>query len=89
MGGGHPPGRSRQVQGLEPFAPLAVGQLDQRAAVEIEQVEDREHDRHAALQPPDRRGAPDVHAALEALEAGPAVQVERHDLAVEHSLAHA
>ncbi len=77
-----------EAQSLEDRSTLPIGPLHQRAAVEVQQVEDRVHDRRAGSQPPHggRRGH--VHAPLEAPEAGPSRLVERDDLAVEHRLMH-
>ena len=71
----------------QPLAPLGVGEVDQRVAVEPQQVEDDVVDRGRSAS--SRRTwslGRQVHAALELLEARPAV-LERDDLAVEDGLA--
>ena len=88
MVGRNAPRRALELERLEPGPALVVRQLHQRAAVEIEQVEYRVDDRHAALVAPDGRRRGHVHPALQALEARPTVVVEGNDLAVEHRLVH-
>ena len=90
-GGRHAPRRAAERELLQPGAALCVGQADQRAPVEVQQVEDRVHDRRRLRQALDRARRGDVHPALETLEArGGRVDrvVEGDDLAVEQRLAH-
>jgi hypothetical protein len=89
MGGRSPPVGPLQLQLLEPLAALLVWEPHQVASVEVEQVEDREHDRDLLGAPLDAGVAGEVHAVLEALEAGAPVLVERDDLAVEDRVARA
>ena len=71
---------------LESLPALGVGKVDERAAVEVEQVEDQVGDGAVGHPAPHGGRRSEVHAALKALEAGPAVLVEGDDLAIEHRL---
>jgi hypothetical protein len=84
--GGDLPGGAGLDQVPEQLAALLVGERRGVVAVELEQVEDEIGDRHGG-RPANRLGAVvDVHALLHAGEAGVALGVERHDLAVEDRL---
>jgi hypothetical protein len=68
---------------LEQLAPLQVRQLADAVAVEMEQVEDHVVDRLLLDPGLDHHRRSESHAALEQLEARPAVRIERDDLAVQ------
>ena len=71
------------------LAAALVGLGEQRAPVEVQDVEDHVGHRLALGQAPHRRLGRQVHAPLQALEAGAALLVEGHDLAVEQRVARA
>src|SRR5918998_6527744 len=81
--GGDAPGRALELERLEHLAALLVAERQRRAAVEIQQVEGDVGDGDVAHPAPHGRVRGEVHPALEALEAGPALLVERDDLPVE------
>ena len=68
---------------VEQLAPLVVGQLHQRVAVEPQQVEDHVRHRRGLGEPFGLRARADVHAPLQRGEARAPVLVEGDDLAVE------
>src|SRR5262249_35021638 len=81
--GGHAPGGAVQVELLEAGWTPLVRACHQLLAVELEQVEDRIHDRCLGGEPRDRGSPGYVHPPLQPLEARPAVIAERDDLAIE------
>ncbi len=88
MGGRNAPCRPVQSQRFQRGAPLAVGKSEQRAAVEVQQIEDRVEHRGRRRQTADRGRRGDVHPPLQRGEARAPLRVERDDLTVEHDLAH-
>src|SRR5439155_4910570 len=81
---GRLPAGSVQLELLEALATLGVWEIEERAAVEVQEVEDQVGDRAVGHPAPYGGGGGQVHAPLEPLEARPAVLVEGDDLAVEH-----
>jgi len=81
-GGGRGPAGPGEVQGLEPGAAFVVGELQGRAPVEVEDVEDHVADGHGVGQAPGPGGIGDVHPLLEQPKARSAPIVEGHDLPV-------
>ena len=76
-----------EVQLLEQLAALAVCEPQGEAAVEIEHAEDHVGGRGLAGDAADGALGAQVHALLQALEAGRPVLVEGDDLPVEHGFA--
>jgi hypothetical protein len=76
-----------ELELLEALAALGVGEVDERAAVEVQEVEDQIGDGAVGHPAPHGGVGGEVHAALEPLEAGPTVLIERDHLTVEHRLA--
>ena len=85
-GGRGLPVRPGQAQLVQQRAAVPVLQVEQRPAVQLEQVEDQVGDRVLAGQQPGLGGVADVHAGLQRLELGPAALAEHHDLPVEQQL---
>jgi hypothetical protein len=80
------PVRPRELEPGERLAPRGVRLVEQRAAVEVEQVEEDVGDRVLRRGPPHRPVTRQVHPGLQALEARAPVGAEGHDLAVEDRL---
>ena len=81
------PRLSAQLQLREQPPALRIRLLEQASAFVPEQVEDHVDHRDYVHLPADLRLRRQSHALLDLLEAGPALLVERHDLAVEDDLA--
>ena len=72
--------------GHEALAALDVRDGSRECTVELEQVEDHEHDRHLAAARSMSAGLRQVHPLLQAAEVGSPLPVERDDLRIENRL---
>ena len=82
----HLPGGAGRVQADQLAAPVPIVRSHQRFAVQAQQIEDHIHGRSAFRRERHLLTVGEMHARLQALEAGSAVGVERHDLAIDHGV---
>jgi hypothetical protein len=85
-GGRGLPVRPGQGELVQERAAVPVLQVQQRPAVQLEQVEDQVGDRRLPGQHSGLGRVADVHAVLQRLELGPAALAEHHDLPVQQQL---
>ena len=80
---GRTPAVSVELEPGEELSAALVRLGEERLGVEVEEVEGDEGHRYLLRAAADRLGPREAHALLKRLKAGPALGVERHDLAVQ------